>query len=149
MLLAFGTLIGFVVIALIWNSLAGASGLWTAGSHSTQLQNAGNNYVGSLDFVFLMLYFATHLFVILLLYLLRSHPAMIIVAFFFMILLVILGAALSNAWDSFKTSPSLAPHVASFPIGDYILSKLPLLEFLWGLLTIIVGYGFARSGMYA
>lgn len=149
MLLCFGAIIGFLVIALIWASLANASSLWTAGTVSDHLKSAGNTYVDSLDFIFLMFYFGAHLMVILLLFLLRSHPAMIVVAIFFMILMVIVGAALANGWDSVKATSPLSTYVSSFPIGNAIMSKLPFYELIWGVLTLIVGYGFARSGMYA
>lgn len=143
--LFFGTVIALVTITLFWNIASGID-LWTATSQGTVIRNNTQDYVNLFDYMMVMFYFGLHLGVIIMGWLLRSHPVFFIVSIFFEILVMIISVPLSSAWAQFSTTQGISLAAAAYPSTNYVMLHLPELEMVWMIVACIFFYGFAKSG---
>ncbi len=142
----FGLAIFFVVMGVAWNSFASLDDeLWDQSSIGQNIKSNGQGAVDTFDVIFIIVYFGIHLGILVTAYLLRSHPVIYIAAIFLITILALLAAPLSNAYDDIAAETALSESADDLSMTHYIMTNLPRLEVIWGFLTAIVLFGFARA----
>lgn len=141
----FGLAIFFIAMIIVWNSLAGLTDeIWSQSPTAATIKNNTQDAVDMFDFILVLVYFGLHLGIIVLAYLLRTHPIIYVVAIILIAVIGILGAELSNAYTNFIDDSEVAAAAADIPITNHILENFPKYEIVWGFITAIVLFGIAR-----
>jgi len=140
----FGLAIFFLVLMVAWNQFASVDVLWTGSSVGGEIKANAQNAVNQYDFMSLMAYFGIHLGILVLAYLLRTHPVIYVAAFILTAILALIAAPISNAYEDIILEPELSTAASSLPKTNFILSHLPKLEIIWAIITMIVMLGLAR-----
>jgi len=145
---AFG--IFLITMLVFWNAVTNVPDLWTESSVGTEIQGNAQRMVNTWDFVGVIAYFGMHLGIIVMAYLLRTHPVVMIAAIFLTAILAMVAAPLSNAWEDVTAEAELstAAVTTNIPKVNFIMTQLPKFEVIWCILTMIVMFGFARSEGY-
>jgi len=142
----FGLVIFLIVINIFWTAVeTDADDLWTGSSIGTNIRESGSNLVDNLDFMGVLLWMAMHIGVILMSYMLRSHPVIYVAGIFIMIILVLIAAPLSNAYDDMGNDADLSEGISALPMCSFIMDHLPKLELIWAFATAIALFAFAQS----
>lgn len=133
-----------LIFAVIWSSMADVSFLWSQADVGASIKSNTQGFVDSWDFIMVCLYFGTHLSILALSFLLRSHPVIYVSAIGITVLLVLIAAPLSNSFDDLISNPAFVDVQGDFTMTHYIMNKLPFFELVWSILTMIMLFGFAR-----
>lgn len=143
--LFFGVAIALVCVTIFWNATSNLD-IWSATSQGITIRNSTQDYVNLFDYMLVMFYFGLHLGVIIMGWMLRSHPVFFIVSILFEILVLIVSVPLSDSWAQFSTSQGISLAANAYPSTSYLLAHLPQLEAVWMVVCVIFFYGFAKSG---
>jgi len=76
-----------------------------------------------------------------------GHPIFMFIYFLAVLIIVVVGAVLSNAWDSFADEAPISGSKSSFGITDHLLSNLPLYLAVSGFLGMVILFGKPRDGV--
>lgn len=95
-----------------------------------------------------MAYFGMHLGVIVLAFLLKSHPVVYVAGIFIIAILVMIAAPLSNAWEDVAAEEIFDDSIIELPKTDYIMNHLPVFEVIFAFITLVAFAGFARMEDY-
>jgi hypothetical protein len=88
------------------------------------------------DTIFVIVFFGTALFSIVLAFLVRTSPLFAIFSIIIMIIMMVLVGALATMWDDFKSLDSnITSTINLLPMTSYVLDHLPL--FLLGIWILI------------
>lgn len=139
----FGLAIFFIAIMLFWNAVNGMD-IFSQSSVGPQIQNNAQNAVNQFDFMILMAYFGLHLGILVFAYLLRTHPVVYVAGIILVAFLALIAAPLSNAYEDIKEDTEISTVSGDIPRTNHILSNLPKYEIIWGIVTLVVMFGFAR-----
>jgi len=134
-----------LIMAVVWQSLAGVDALWSQPDYGDAIKEDVQSFVDNWDFIMVCLYFSAHLSILGLAFLLRSHPVVYVGALGLTILLVLIAAPLSNSFESLILEGVFSGVAGDFAMTSYIMGMLPLFELLWSILTMIFLFGFART----
>lgn len=134
-----------LILSVLWTNVSGVDYLWSQADVGSKIHNDVQGFVDRWDFIMLGLYVGSHLSVLALSFLLRTYPLMYIAGMFFTVLLLIIAPTLSNEYGTLLTNSAFVNVANNFPMLNYIMAHLPLLELIWSVLTLIVLYGFAKS----
>lgn len=85
-----------------------------------------------------------HLGIILLGFMLRSHPALWFGLFLFLMMITILTGFMSNAWDEIASDPGLASYSSGFVWSGWILDNYMMFTLFAGFLDLVVFLGTSR-----
>lgn len=141
----FVLVIFFIGVMLFWNGVKDLTAdLWGQSSIGMDIRENAQNAVDGFDFILLMAYFALHIGVLVLTFLLRTHPVMYVAGIIIIAILCIVAAPLSNAYEDFKEDSNIVTVTADIPMTNYIIDQLPMFEVIWGFITAIVMFGLAR-----
>ena len=90
----------------------------------------------------MIVYFAVHLGVLVLVFLLRSHPIIMIGIILLGALMVMIAVPLSNTWESAIVTDFVEAS-AELPKTNFIMENLPIFEVVWLFITgiVLVGLG--------
>lgn len=103
-----------------------------------------NNYGGKMtnifDNTFVFVFIGLILAVGVGAFLIRSHPAFFFISLGLLVLFVMLGTIFSNLYGSVSSSSAFSPYVSSYVKMDYIMTHLPMLIVIAGILIMIVMY---------
>jgi len=148
----FWAIVSFFILALV---LVGAMLMWKSvvtdspelfdSSIGPSIQGYGNDAIGTFDFIGVMFYFGIHLGILVLSYLLRTHPVVFIASIILIAILVLFAAPMSNAWEDITSDATIATATDDLPKVNHIMSNLPKYELIWAIVSAIVLFGFARS----
>lgn len=142
----FALAIFFIVMIVFWNNIAGfGSEFWDISPTSAQVREETQNLVNNFDFILLMAYLGLHLGILVLVFLLRTHPVVYVVALILTAILATIAAPISNAYVEISDDTALSSAAQELSINNYILRNLPKFEVVWGFATIIILLGLARS----
>lgn len=140
----FGLALLFITLIVFWNAVASMS-FWSESTTALKIKDDGQQAVDNFDFMLVMAWFGLHLGIIVLAYLLRTHPVVYVAGIILTAILVMVAAPISNAWEDITADSDLSTAASSIPKANYIMHKLPLFEAVWAVLTLIIMFGFARS----
>ena len=141
----FGTAILFVIILLIWNTISDVGDtLWTP--DTTIIRDNANTAFRQLDFMLLMGYFGLHLGILVLAFLLRTHPVIYVASILVTAILVVIAAPLANTYEDFIADSTVSEAAADMPRMNLIMYNLVQFELIWAFLTAVCLFGFARFG---
>jgi hypothetical protein len=141
----FVSVIVILMLALLWSNLFSINVLWSQQDVGTTIRDNTQSFMDNLDWILLCLYIGLHLSIIVLAFLLRTHPVMFIVSLGILIIMMLIAPVLSNYFNTIITNNSFTAIANNFPMTSYIMDHLPFLEFIWSILTMIFLYGFART----
>ena len=119
--------------------------LWSKTSQGVSIKSNTQRAFDNLDWISVLVYFALHIGIIVLVFLLRSHPVVYIAGLFFIVILVMIAAPLSNAWEETIQDDDLVDQISNIPKLNFLMGKLPLFEMLWGFMTLVMFAAFARG----
>lgn len=143
----FGLALFFLIIFLAWSNFTSSelnADLWDSSIGGNIKQNT-TAAINNLDNILIIAYFAVHLGVIIMAFLLRSHPIVYVAGIFLVVILVMISAPISNAWEEITTDADFVSSASSFPKTNFVMDKFPMLEAFWAFLTLISLAAFARS----
>lgn len=146
MILFFGMTVFVLIFALLWSTVKDVDVIWSQAQHGQTIKDRGQQFVDTLDFYMFMAYIGLHLVVIALAFLLRTHPVLFVVGLLFNFILLLVSPVLSNQYVTLSANAEFSAVIADFPIMTFIMERLPFLELLWIILTLILTYGFASGG---
>jgi hypothetical protein len=145
MITFFGLAIFFLAVMLFWNGISDATNdLWTSSEQGPQIRENAQAAVDTFDFILVLVYFGLHLGILAMSFLLRSHPVIYVAAILLIAILALVAAPISNAYVDLTIDTEVAVISGDIPMTNYILQNLPKFEIIWGLITAIVLFGFAR-----
>lgn len=133
----------FVVGNVIWDNVAAADQIFEHNSVSQSIRDDAQGFYSGLDVMFVLFFFALHLGILILAFFLRSHPIIYIASILIIAILAVFAAPLSNAYETFVSDPGIAPHTLT--MTTYLMTNLPMIEVIFGFLTVIVLAGLARA----
>lgn len=97
-----------------------------------------NRIPRAMDSGLLFAYIASHIAIIFLGLLLRSHPLLFPVLFIALLVIVALSAFVSNAWNDIAGTAALESYSEEFPMSGWIVDNYVLVTLLFGFLDIII-----------
>lgn len=124
------------------------SELWDKTSQGSHARDNTTVAINNMDWIFLVAYFGMHIGIIVLAFILKSHPIMYVAGIFIIIILAMIAAPLSNVWDTITLESSFITPAASMPKTNFIMDKLPLFEVVFAFLTLIAFAAFAKGEGY-
>lgn len=103
--------------------------------------------LGFLDYFFLMCFIGMMIVMVLLAFMIRSHPALFLIFIILMILTVVVSTSISNAWYSLSVDTELASTISTkFPISNFLMRNLPLEVAVFGIVLLIITYSKTQAG---
>lgn len=141
----FGLVIFFLAVMLFWNGVKDEL-FWDESSVGSTIKDNAQNAVNVFDFILVLVYFGIHLGILVMAFLLRTHPVVYVAAIILIAILALVAAPLSNAYEDMQDNEDIALVVGDIPITNFIMSKLPMFEIIWGIITAICLFGFAKWG---
>lgn len=145
----FAFLIFMIVLITFWGALSGITNLWDVTTEGTNAKTNLDTTVSNFDFLIVMAYIAVHLGVLILAYLLRTHPVVYVVAIILIVLLAMISAPLSNVYEDLSTNSALSDAIDTIPMTNFIMDHLPRFQIIWGFITAVVLFAMARAEGYA
>ena len=139
----FALAIFFLAFLVFWNGVQ-AEEFWDQSSTATQIKGDGQNLMNNFDFILVLVYFGIHLGILVMAFLLRTHPVVYVAAVIIVALLALIAAPISNAYEDLILDEGVADAAVSIPITNYLLANLPMFEVIWGFLTAIIMFGLAK-----
>jgi len=136
----FGLAIFLLLMWYFWSVLTTPAmdvAIWDQSSIGPGVRNNGLAVMNGLDMLFLMGYFGLHIGVIILAFLLRSHPVVYVAGIFLIVILVLVAVPLSNAWEDIVTDSTFVSSVTQLPKTNFLMRQLPTFELVWGFLTLV------------
>lgn len=149
MIQVFGFAIFLLVILTVWNNLTTQDlkdDLWDKTAEGSNIMAKADRAYDQMDNIFLFVYFGLHLGILVLVFLLRSHPIVLVGIILLGALMVIVSVPLSNVWQDVIVK-DFADASADLPKTNFIIEKLPIFEVIWLFITGIVLVGLSgREG---
>ena len=137
----------FLAMAMFWNTLnTQADDLWSGSPVGNQIRANMDRAADQYDWMCVVIWFAFHMGILITSFLLKTHPVMYIVAIILICTIAMVAAPISNAWVDMTDDPNLSAAALELPKTNFIMSNLPVLEIIWGLISAIVLFGLARKG---
>ncbi len=137
-----------LIMFIIWGELTTDKlneQLWDKTSVGTKVRNNTTVAIDNMDWIFMIVYFGLHIGIIVLAYMLRSHPIVYVAGIFIIVILVLIAVPLSNVWEELLVDSAFVSSVASVPKTSFIMGLLPIFEMIWAFLTLIAFAAFARG----
>jgi hypothetical protein len=144
----FGFAIFIVVVLVAWNYLTSSQTqtlFWDLSPTSSNVMDDAQKGFNQFDNIFMLVYFAYHLGVLGLSYLLRSHPVFLVVIILIMIVGTLISPILSNSFETVLDNSEFTSIKSDLPKTIFIMSRLPLFELIWIFITGIVMVGLSRE----
>jgi len=138
LVLAISTLFGFLFVSNI-NDQFQANDIVTA-SGKTASQSLTNNFPGVIDNSFLLLAIGMALAVLILAALVRVHPIFIPLFLIGLIFIIFFSGVFSNIYQGIAANPNMVAYSSQLTFTTTILTYLPLLTGVFGMLLMIVMY---------
>ena len=113
---------------------------FATGSVAANITDMGVAAIQTFDYGAAILIFGQLISIIILGFLVRSHPVLMIPALLFLTFLMLIAPVISNAFEYFAQSDELVSSVSHFTVIQYIMTYLPLIIGVFGFLFIIVMY---------
>lgn len=140
----FALAIFFIVLMVFWNQVSTID-IWDQSSVGPQIRGHAQDAYNTFDFILVIVYFGLHLGILLTAYFLRTHPFMYVIGIILLAILALIAAPLSNAYQDFIVDTEISAAANDIPITNNVMRNLPLYEIIFGLISLIVLYGFARG----
>ena len=149
----FGFVIFLLTIFVVWNVFSTDEGvntnIWEGSSIGVPIRNNAQVAFNNWDWITVLVYFGMHLGVLVLAFLLRTHPVVYIAGIILIVILVMVAAPLSNAYLDMLDNDDLATASTNIPKTDFIMRHFPTFEMIWAFITLIVFAGLAKTeGLY-
>jgi len=144
----FGFALFILIMFKIWAELTTDtldSDLWEKSSIGANVRNNTEVAINNMDWIFLIAYFGLHVGLIVLAYMLRSHPVVYVAGIFIIIILIMISAPLSNVWNEIIAETAFTDAAINVPKTDFIIDKLPLFECIFGFITLLAFAAFAKQ----
>lgn len=145
----FGFVIFLLVIYVVWGAFSGTddinTNVWEASSIGPSIKNNAQVAFDNWDWITVLVYFGTHIGVLVLAFLLKTHPVVYVAGILLIVILVMVSVPLSNAYQDTLTNDDFATAVTNIPKTDFIMKHFPTFEMIWGFITLIVFAGLAKS----
>lgn len=98
------------------------------------------NAISSLDFGAVLIVFGFGIGMVIMSFMVRSHPIFFIPGIILLIIAVLISPQISNAFEYYATSEEISSSVVNFVLIQTMMSNLPLIVTIIGLIFMIVMY---------
>jgi len=98
----------------------------------------------TLNYIYLAVFFGLIISLMITAFLTPTHPIFFVFAIIIFIAMMIVSVALSNAYSAITAVPTFSTAVSHLPIIDFLMTNLPLVSIVIGVLGAIII--FSRSG---
>ena len=136
-------IIFFIAIMTFWNGIKNET-FWDISSTSNNVRGHMNTASDGLDYILLCAWIGIHLGILVMAFLLRTHPVIYVFEIFIILLLVIISVPISNAYEELRTDSEISEAIASFPISNFIMDQLPKFEMLWAFMSAVALFALAK-----
>lgn len=143
----FAIAIIMVVFLVVWATISSDTALTDtlfSSSEGDAIKSNTNNFFVKTDNLLLVIYFGIHIGIIVLAFLLRTHPIMYLVGFMLILIMMILSPIIANTYESLMDADSFSGVSGDVSKTTYIFSRLPTFELIWMVFTSIIMFGLAR-----
>lgn len=107
-------------------------------AQATQALSDANTAVSKVDYIFLGVFIAFVLGLIITGWFIGGNPIFMFIYFLFIVIAVVIGAILSNFWETLSTASVFGTTVASLPRMNHIMLYLPFYLTVSGFIGIVV-----------
>lgn len=90
------------------------------------------------DYMYFAVFVGFVLFIIISGWFIGGHPIFTIFYLIFIVASVIIGAVLSNTWETVTSEPAFGTTLNSFPLTNHIMTNLPLYLAIMGFLAVVI-----------
>ena len=108
---------------------------------------AAQALTGRLDWIVFAIFIGLVLAMLIASWFIPGHPIFMFVYFLAVLIIVVVGAVLSNAWDTFSGTPPIDGSKSEFGITNHLLNNLPLYLGVAGFLGMVILFGKPRDGV--
>ncbi len=136
--IAMVTLIGFK-ISTLWNDEVQSSTIFGADAKAAT-DSLNDNFTGTIDNMFMVAVVFLCLGSIILAALVRIHPVFLPVFLFALVILIFFAGIASNIYTEIATTPAFAVEATSLTVISFVMTKLPIISAVFGVLLAIVSY---------
>ena len=109
------------------------------------LQDSANT-IEMFDYLLVFLFFAGIAVGIISAFLVASHPIFFVLYFMITIIMVALSTVFANIYYEFASSPTLASFANLFPLGNLLMTNLPVIMMAGMFIIAVVMFGKSQSG---
>jgi len=142
----FALVIFMLALLLFWNAVTPLDDdLWSQSSVGPKIKNNGQNLINTIDYIMIFVWFGLHLGIIVLAYLLRTHPVVYVASIIIMAVLVMVAVPLSNAYEDIILDSEISVAAGDIPRTNFIINQLPRFELIWCFVTALALFAFART----
>lgn len=138
LVLGISTLFGFLFMSNINDNFQASDVITSSGK--TASQSLTNNFPGVIDNSFLLLAIGMALAVLILAALVRVHPIFIPMYLIGLVFVIFFSGVFSNIYQEIATNPNMAAYSGQLTFITNILTFLPLLTGVFGILLMVVMY---------
>ena len=139
-------LITAITVILSSKILTGIQTVTTNETLNQTILNQGATALHAYDYGILFFVVAGFLSVVILAFMLRSHPAFLPVGIFVMVLLILLAAIVGNVYSVFVEQAEIVSTASSYPVTTQIFQNLPTIVLIFGAVIMIVIYSKMKDG---
>ena len=136
LVLAIGILIGSLVMTQIQTS---TSSMLTSAGAQAALQ-AGTDAINTFNYGFVIIVIGGAIGSLILAWMVPSHPIFMLVSVIMLLLSVVVLPILANTYETFASTSEMASAAASFPLMNLLMSNMPLIGVVFGVMMMIVLY---------
>lgn len=140
----FSLAIIFIVGLVMWNAVD-IDAVFNQNDETKSIRGNANGFYDNLDVLFVLAFFGLHLGILILVFALKSHPIVYVAGIILIVLLAVVSAPLSNAYEQLASTDALTTADSSLSITHYLITNLPMIEVVFGFITLIILAGLARS----
>lgn len=140
--------IAMVIALKFWDIISTGdidTNVLSATATGVQIKANGQEFFSGMDGFVLLVYFIIHLAMVLVAYMLRTHPIMYVIGIFMIIILIYITVPLTESWNTFTANDAFTTEMTNLKITNYLMNNLTTLEMIWGFITIIILAGLARG----
>lgn len=144
----FSFALAMLISLMFWNTISSGeidTKLMSATATGTQIKANGSAFFDHMDGFIVMVYVLFHLAMLLVAYMLRTHPIMYVIGIFLILILVYITVPLTDAWNTLISDSTFSTTADTLKLTNYIMNNFTTLEMIWGFITIIILAGMARS----
>lgn len=117
-----------------------ASGIVTDARINTSLQSSATLPRQYSDFVFVGIFFALTISIIILGYFISAYPIFVIIYIIGLVIISLVSALLTYIWDNLAQSTTFLPYLTYIPVTNYMMRHLTMFTIIVGFIGLMVMY---------
>lgn len=149
-ILVFALGVGFLSLHYVFNNSVDVMlgvGEINESADTVSALGSAKDLTGRLDWVVFGIFIGLVLAMLISAWFIPGHPIFMFVYFLAVLVIVVVGAVLSNAWETFSGTAPISASASAFSITNHLLNNLPLYLGVAGFLGMVILFGKPRDGV--